>query len=468
MGDATQLEEALLRDQVRLMERLGGRAVELRSRLEHAIYEGYRFPWRVAECPGLISPPVLASDVDAMDRLTRPYRSAEFQSRFADLVPETFRRPDRSGWFPRFLATDFQRSVDASTGEWVYGVPEIQSFPSNYLLKPLMVAEFLRDVDGFDEDSIVPQRGIPSLDAYHDCLREVVLGSCDPSEVAVVELDPPAQKTVVDLMLYTKHFGVRLVDLADLWVDEVTGEALYRRSHLWQQGRLAVVDHGRPQILRRAICRALPEEIDDAVAQGRLDARCLRSLFQGTIELQTCEWVVHPEDFFIIWKVALLGNPHHSHPLLPVDENLLDRIRELGLRPEDGVLKPASRAGGEGLVGFQGAVTETMLAGLIEQRSLHIGEWPQPAERARRLLLWQPKYPASTIHVPGSPGEKRFQEIRFMWLSEVLADGTVRLKLLAGMTRWAVLGQPANARFAQSPFTGTQGVAFPPGQDISI
>jgi hypothetical protein len=450
------------------MRALAEKRDALLSKLEQEVFDGYRFPWRVAESPGLITSEVLQEDLRHMKQLLSPYLKQDFHTHYQDLVPAPFKRPDDHGWFPQFLATDFQRSVDSNTDEFVYGVPEIQSFPSNFLLKPLMVRSAMEGREDFREENLIPSSEFDSYESFVGGFGSRILGTCRPEETAILEIDPMAQKTVVDQLLYLKHFGIRLVDLRDLWVDESTGEALYLHAVVWEDAQPRARKFDRPQVLRRAVCRALPEEIEEDTSKGRLEWATLGALFQGTLERGTCEWVVHPQDFFVVWKGTLVGNPHHSHPLIPVDDQIMDRIKQLGLRPEDGVMKPASRAGGEGLVGFDGLVTESTLMNVLEQRR-KIGALSL-ADGARMQILWQPRYPASVIPVPdsGSRQEERFQEIRLMWMSHTDDSGAVSLQLLAGMTRWAKVGRPANARFATMAFTGTHGVLFPAQTDARI
>lgn len=467
MSDPERMAEELAALQGALMSRLLPEAAGARERLEAAIYDGYRFPWRVAECPGVLTPGILDSDAAAMERLVAPFATGDFRVRYRDLVPRRFLRPDDLGWFPRFLATDFQRSFDRSRGRFVYGVPEIQSFPGNYLLKPLMVRHYLSQAGGRFERDLAPQCGADSWEDYLEVLRPVVLGACRPEDVAILELNPMAQKTVVDQLLYAKFFGVRVVDLADLRVDSASGELLCDRAVAWEGDRPVLRDFPAPRALRRVLCRALPEEIEEAVDAGALDGRTIENAFQGSLLRGTAEWVVHPQDFFVVWKAALAGHPEHEHPLVPVDGAILDRIRDLGLEPGDGIVKPASRAGGEGLAGFDGPVTAERLLELAAA----VPEGLDAAERARRVWLWQPRYASAVIETPpGSPSPGgRNQEIRFLWLADTPpAGGPVRFRLLAGMTRWALAGRPANARFATVEFTGTHGLAFPPGADVRI
>jgi len=462
VNDQRELHRRLHEVQVDLLGRLRPGRDEYLERLQEGIHPGYVFPWRVAESPAIVSREVFELDVATMRRLLAPYFTTEFRGRYQDHVPARFRRPDDSGWFPRFVATDFQRAFDSEQGCFTWGVPEIQSFPGNLLLKPEMLRRRLGELPGFSEADLFPDPDITTFDAYVDLLREIVLGRCEPGETAILELDPGQQTTLVDMLLFAKHLSVPIVNLRDVTVDDVTGEAWYRSAITFQGDVPRLQEESRPRRLRRILCRALPDEIDDALKAGRLDPLALARLFQGTLERKTAEWVVHPQDFFVLSKETLVGNPQHRPALRPVTADLSEELERDGLKPSDGVVKPFHRAGGRGLVGLDGA--------------LDAGKLGEMARSDPGGLVWQARYAADGFSVERIPGyapasidEHRplYHELRLMWSAEAFgALGVdVNLRLLSGLSRWARVGDAANARFQRMPFTGTQGILVTPRGD---
>ena len=468
MTNPALIERAFKKCQSELMEWSLPRYGKTLRSVEADLNPNYRFPWRVCESPGICTQEILDADVQAISRLLSPYFTSSFREIFQQTCPDRFRRPDNDGWFPRYLATDFQRSVDPETGEWVYGVPEIQSFPSNLLLMPRMVRAWMSQRDDWEPRSLIPLDGIDSLDDYIEWYRPVVLGDADPDVTFVVELDPHDQKTAIDQMLYTHHYGVRVANLRDLEVCSRTGEVTVSRVWGWGDAGAAYLDLDKPQLVRRAHCRALPEELEDVLSSYGLGEEKIEALFQSTLDRGTMEWPVHPQDFFVVWKGTLLNNPHHEHPLFPVNEDLLSKLQRRGWHPSDGVIKPTSRAGGEGLMGFDGKVTEENLRVMAERQASQTGL--SHAEAVRRLLLWQKRYPTSHITARDGDGSSkdRYQEMRFMWVTDTSPSGSITMRLAAGMVRWAKPGRPANAQFATTTYTGTHGVAFPPGAHVEL
>lgn len=453
-------------DQLRLWERLHPRRADMVRAIEERVHPGYRFPWRVAEAPSVAPRELFERDADAMRRLLRPYFTAAFRERFRDLCPARWRRPDGGGWFPRFIATDFQRVFVPERGfEWY--VPEIQSFPGNLLLKPVMVQGAAAVLGETAPAGLDPRYA--DFEAYVGFLRRLILGSFRPEETIILEIRPREQKTVVDMLLAVKHLGVRLVDLRDLAVDPATREAVYRRATVFRDGAPVLADFDRPQVARNILSRCLPEEVEEALAapDGGLDPAAVEGVFQGTVDRGTAAWVVHPQDFFVLSKAALAGNPEHRPPIRPVTRALLDELEAAGTPLKRGVIKAASSAGGKGLRGWSGGLVRKDIEALLDD--IDRRNQSDPDNAPSRQLLWQERYGADAHlrtaipgFVPGGDDERDpiYCEVRLMWAAEPRTGGApedIDLTLLTAMTRWSRVGQPANAGFQKTPFTGTHG-----------
>ncbi|MAG55864.1 MAG: hypothetical protein CMJ83_06200 [Planctomycetes bacterium] len=444
------LHRRLHTGQQELWQRVADRRDAVLARLQDAVHPGYTFPWRVAEAPAVVPRGVFEQDVARMRALLVPYFEPEFRGRYAKHVPERYRRPDDSGWFPRFIATDFQRAWDADAGEFTWGVPEIQSFPGNVLLKPLMLRSLRPELDGVAESDLFLDEEVGGFEEYLGLVRTHVLDGFAADETVIVELQPMAQKTVVDMLLFARYLGLAVVALEDVRVDPATGEAYAESGIVFEDGMPRRTTWSRPRVLRNILCRALPDEIDAAVGPGpsALDPSTLEALFQGTLDRGTVRWVVHPQDFFVLSKETLVGNPHHAPPLLPVTDGLPAQLAAAGWAPTDGVVKPLHQAGGRGLEGFGGALDAARLRELA---------------RSPGAYVWQRRYGADPFAPPAVSGREDprplYHELRLMWATTTAPDtGDVRLRLLCGLTRWNRVGDPANASWAKTPFTGTHGL----------
>jgi hypothetical protein len=119
-------------------------------------------------------------------------------------------------------------------------------------------------------------------------------------------------------------------------------------------------------------------------------------------------------------------------------------------------------------MGLKGGLTHEGVAALLDD--VEARDRVDPAGAAGRLLLWQERYGADGFDrmaipgfVPASDEERDpiFHEIRLMWAAVPRPGGApheVDLTLLTGMSRWSRVGQPANAGWQKTPFTGTNGV----------
>lgn len=443
------------------MRRLLPTYAQRMAELEASIHDGYSFPWRVAESPAVIPRPVFEGDVADLRRLLRPYFTDDFRGRYQTFAPERFRRPDDSGWFPRFIATDYQRVWDAERGGFKLCCPEIQSFPGNVMLKPTMLRSCLRDLSEFEEADCFLSDDVRSWEDYVGLLREHVLRDHTPADTVVLEVDPQHQKTLVDQLLIARHLGCRIVALDDITVDPATHEATYRRAIEFSGALPRTVEYETPVCARNILSRCLPDAIDEAVASpaSPVTPASLEALLQGTLSHGTADWVVHPQDFFVLSKASLVGNPYHYPALRPLDAHLMEALESEGLDFDAGVIKPAFAAGGKGVTGLEAADVDR---GAILERELARRN-PDPMT----MLLWQEKYGADAFPREDIPGyEPRsdveadpvYHELRIMWAARPGHGSDVALTPLCGLTRWSRVGIPASASRQSTPFTGTQGI----------
>ena len=136
-----------------------------------------------------------------------------------------------------FVQVDFGLVRDG-TGELHPKLVELQAFPSLYAYQPSLADAYI-DVYGLQaSDSRLPASGrlkyfLSGLDtsSYRELLRRAIVGSHDPENVILMEIDPLHQKTLPDFLLTEKMLGVQTVDIVDIKKD---GSRLYYER--WENG----------------------------------------------------------------------------------------------------------------------------------------------------------------------------------------------------------------------------------------
>ncbi|HWE83475.1 MAG TPA: hypothetical protein VG267_00920 [Terracidiphilus sp.] len=185
---------------------------------------------------------------------------------------------------PHFLTADF--ALVQAAGHLEPRLVEIQAFPSVYAYQAVL-SQTYRDVYRLD-----PTLGtfLCKLDepAYWSLLCHTVLGSHDPQNVVLTEIDPQHQKTRPDFEITARRLGIAVVDISSL---EPDGDRLcYRKPN------------GTRIPIRRIYNRAIADE---------LMARQIRLPFDLERPWNV-EWAGHPNWYFLISKFSipwLASNP---------------------------------------------------------------------------------------------------------------------------------------------------------------
>lgn len=322
---------------------------------------------------------------------------ATLQSRYT--VP---RENDR----PLFSVVDFAVTVD-SDGRFVPKLIELQGFPSLFGYQWVLMSEFTKAyhlygspfLSGLDEG------------AYRSLLTTSIFGECDPSEVALVEIDPESQKTRPDFLAMKELIGLQTINIRDITT----------------QGRSMVFrdETGRLRPLRRIFNRAIIDELDEmGVELG----------FSWNDDLDV-EWAGHPNWYFRISKFLL---PHLRHSAAPrsllltqVDQLQDSRVDEI---IATSVLKPLYAFAGKGVNVHPtrsdvDAVPHDERSGWILQEKVH----------------YAPCVP--------TPQGNNFVEIRIMLIWPETAEAPLPVITLARTGRGALMG----ARYNLQPWTGSSG-----------
>jgi hypothetical protein len=219
---------------------------------------------------------------------------------------------------PMFIQVDFGLVRDAA-GELQPKLVELQAFPSLYAYQPVLARTFM-DVYGLDQGLQFLLAGLDSA-SYLRLLQRAIVGSEDPGNVILMEIDPEHQKTLPDFLLTEKLLGIRTVDIRGIKKD---GNRLYWESE------------GKQIPIRRIYNRAIVDELERKGAKLGFDFRD---------DLQV-EWAGHPNWYFRISKYSI---PYLQHASVPKTW-FLDRLEKVPEDLENYALKPLYSFAGLGVV----------------------------------------------------------------------------------------------------------------------
>lgn len=291
----------------------------LLSRLEQRC--GLRIEFRVAETPIFVPSSLLHLMADAgteMARILIGWR--EYLDAARQAIPASYRVPGNTT-HPNFLTADFALVRDKE-GALAPRLVEIQAFPSVYGYQSVL-AETYRETYELDPELGIYLSGLSDR-GYWDLMCRTVLGSFDPENVVLTEVDPLHQKTRPDFEITAQRLGITVVDIASL---EPIGSKLHYRN---ATGKLVPI--------HRIYNRAIADE---------LIARKIQLPFDFTHQWDV-EWAGHPNWYFLISKFSLpwLSRPPARHPLVPPAVFLPDFLRGSGRSQlqESGVMLPDSTA----------------------------------------------------------------------------------------------------------------------------
>jgi hypothetical protein len=295
---------------------------------------GEEIGFRLAETPVFLSAELRDRCVRAGNEIVAQLSRPETIARMRAAIPPERNVPGETP-LPSFGIIDFALAQEAD-GSLGPRLVEIQGFPSliafQWMQREAWSAE-LQTMPGLDGEWSCFFGGLSSPE-FLDLAYRTIVGAHDPAHVALVDIDPPAQKTSCDFRATETLFGVDAVCPTKL---EKRGKRLFRRDSA-----------GRELPVERIYWRIVIDELEKKGVTLPFDLRD---------ELDV-EWTPHPNWFFIWSKYSL---PFLDHPAVP-RTRLLSEIDPL---PPDlstnYVLKPLfSFAGG----GVNVAPTEADVAAI--------------------------------------------------------------------------------------------------------
>jgi hypothetical protein len=355
---------------------------------------GTRVQFRLSETPCFFPRELLERMArDGKELIRQLVESPDYRAKSDEAVPAEFKVPNEPG-HPMFVQVDFGLVRDAQ-GELRPKLVELQAFPSLYAYQGPLAEAYL-DVyqmrtsgSGFraSADLEAPsasgglQYFLGGLDekSYRELLRRAIVGTHDPENVILMEIDPLHQKTLPDFLLTEKMLGVRTVDIVDI---KKEGSRLYYDRD------------GKRVPIRRIYNRTIVDE---------LERKGVKFGFDWRDELDV-EWAGHPNWYFRISKFSIPFLKHESVP----KTWFLDRLPEIPHDLENYALKPLYSFAGLGVLI---APTKEDIAAI-------------PAERRPYYILQERLHFEPVIETPFG-GTKAEVRVMYIWLEELTAVLTI-------------------------------------------
>ena len=360
---------------------------------------GTRVQFRLSETPCFFPRELLERMArDGKELIWQLVESREYRAKSDEAVPAEFKVPNEPD-HPMFVKVDFGLVRDAH-GELQPRLVELQAFPSLYAYQGPLAEAYL-DVYGMgasrESTSGSGFRASADLEApsasgglkyflggldeksYRELLRRAIVGTHDPENVILMEIDPLHQKTLPDFLLTEKMLGVRTVDIVDI---KKEGSRLYYDRD------------GKRVPIRRIYNRTIVDE---------LERKGVKFGFDWRDELDV-EWAGHPNWYFRISKFSIPFLKHESVP----KTWFLDRLPEIPHDLENYALKPLYSFAGLGVLI---APTKEDIAAI-------------PAERRPYYILQERLHFEPVIETPFG-GTKAEVRVMYIWLEELTAVLTI-------------------------------------------
>jgi hypothetical protein len=256
--------------------------------------------FRVAETPIFLPRPVLDYMADVGASMAKHLiADREYLAGAQSAIPAGF---DMAGQtpHPNFLTADFAL-VRTASGELAPRLVEIQAFPSVFAYQVELCAAY-REIFGLPGSLGIFLGGLDDV-SYWDLMRRTIVGSHNPENVVLTEVDPLNQKTFCDFELTRRRLGIAVLDISTL---EPKGNKLYYRDAA-----------GRRLPIHRIYNRAIADE---------LISRNIKLPFHLS-RAWDVEWAGHPNWYFLISKysipfLAYSGSYPEVPPACFVDEFL--------------------------------------------------------------------------------------------------------------------------------------------------
>jgi hypothetical protein len=211
-------------------------------------------------------------------------------ARMRHAIPQRWNAPGENA-LPTFGVLDFAITL-GDDGALAPKLVELQGFPTLIAYETMQRDawnETLQAIPGLDLDWTCWFSGL-DRDQFLALAGRVILGERSPSEVILMDLDPPSQKTYPDFTATRRLFGVDPVCATSL---SKRGRKLFRRNA-----------EGKEMAVERIYNRLIVDEIERKHVELPFD-------FRDELDV---EWTPHPNWFWIWSKYSL---PFLEHPAVP-------------------------------------------------------------------------------------------------------------------------------------------------------
>jgi hypothetical protein len=278
--------------------------------------------FRICETPCFFSRELLDEMAETGRALTHQLIDNADYMRLSDAaIPEQYRVPNENPR-PNFMTVDF--GLVRGEDDLLHPkLVELQAFPSIFGYQDLLCEQYIQTY-GLDK-TLDWRFGGLDAEGYWRLLRQTIVGSHEPENVVLTEVEPETQKTRPDFHVYEDRLGITTVDIAKL---KKEGNRLFYE----RRGRWVPIE----RIYNRAI-------VDEMERKG------IKPAFDHRDDLQV-EWAGQPNWYFRISKFSL---PYLDHASVPacvfLDEWFAGKRECIPQDREKLLLKPLYSFAGKGI-----------------------------------------------------------------------------------------------------------------------
>lgn len=236
----------------------------------------YPADFRVCETPLFMSKALQTELETACSEIIDQLRTSAFQAYSERSLPAGVSVPNEDA-HPAFLQIDFAITQNPD-GTYIPKLIELQGFPSLYAFQYYLPLVIRRHFD--IPDNYTPYFSGYDDDSYVSALQHTIVGSADPENVILLEIEPHKQKTRIDFAATEELLGIKTVCITEI---KKSGNKLYYTKN------------GTDIPVERIYNRVIYDELKRKGTEYK---------FRFTDELDVT-WVGHPNWFFKISKYTL-------------------------------------------------------------------------------------------------------------------------------------------------------------------
>ena len=275
--------------------------------------------FRVAESPIFLTDDFRDSLIAAGEGILKTILQPGFKELTERAIPPKWRVANETD-HPHCIALDFGICKNEA-GNIVPKLIELQGFPSLYAFQAHL-GETYSKAYHIDGSWTSFYNGI-TKENYLDLLKRTILGTHQPHEVVVMDVNAAEQKTAVDFFVTQQYLGIPIVSLDDL---------------VQKGNQLFYNINGEQKLIKRLYNRLIFDEIetDGEPFENRIDLR----------QPLDVEWVSHPNWFYRVSKFTM---PYLQGEAVP-KTCFLHEVDTIPADLQNYVLKPLFSFAGQGVI----------------------------------------------------------------------------------------------------------------------